>query len=178
MKYFYYNRDTGQITEISPSLNPTAADPYIEIDDELANQFLSGSKHTHQYLVTYRGELRAKFETSTQLNHVTAQDRIYAVPRSTAAGDFAIKQNVSAKTVEIKLNADAGSWWQNNRYFGQTHYFIVACCPMDPHLVHWTWNFEVEQLARGPLKQLYQGADDLQFYTRKIFESYSHEQSN
>lgn len=178
MKYVYYNRDTGHITGISPVIDISSEDLYIEIDDALGEQFLSGTKHPHQYLVTYRGELRAKFETSTQLNHVSVQDRIHVIPITHKAGDFVLKQSITNKTVQITLAPDARDWWKNNRYFGQQYYFIVACCPGDPHLVLWSWYFETEKLSRNSITYQYQGTDNIQFYTRKIFESYSHEQSN
>ena len=175
MKYIHYHSDTGRITSISPMVDTSSADPFIEVDDQLGNEFLSGTKHPHQYLVTYRGELRAKFETSTQLNHVPVQERIHAIPKL-SNGDFMLKQNTVGKTVEINLNSAARDWWKSNKYFGQTHYFVVACCPTDPHLVLWSWMFETSRLAAGSITYQYQGTDNIQFYTRKIFESYSHEQ--
>lgn len=178
MKLVYYSKDTGQILSITPVKDVSMSDPFIEIADDLANDFFSGAKHSHQYIVSYNGELCLRYDSSLQQKILTIQDRIHLIPLHKTAGDFTVLQDINQKKITVSLTAKARDWWKNNNYFGQSHYFITACYPTDPHHVLCTFSFEVTKLCAEDVVFNYTNPAKIRFYTRKIFENYSHVISN
>ena len=53
---------------------------------------------------------------------------------------------------------------------------LAACVPGDPHLPLWVWAIKYRDLIDNDVKISYTGTDNIQFYTKRNFDTYSHEQ--
>lgn len=179
MKYLYY-RASGDISMICPVQDVGAKDPYIEITDEDAEGFLDGTKLQFEYKVipdpdiANQGWVERKFQAVAEDVWVPVTDRIYEVPIRLEDTAFVIQQDCKHKKIVVKLNTRATAWWNDNQYFKLSSIFLVACRPHDPHLFLWTHHVPSDALGKG-YEFEYSGEDQITFYTRKIFNSYSHE---
>jgi hypothetical protein len=205
MKYVYYQSQGGDISMISPTIDPTSSDPYIVVSDAAADQFLSGDLLIHDYYVLPDkileggGTFKKKYRPTINQPRVAVSSKIYSIPLCTEPMDFAIVQDCVTKTIKVSLSKQAAHWWKENNFFNQSTVYIIACMPNDPHLVLWDWIIPSDKLKETPIIRSYATAwgsattneisdplmvvasdasDQIRFYTRKIFESYSHEQLN
>lgn len=183
MKYIYYREDC-EITMISPVIDAGTTDAFIEVADDLADKFLKGKSHPSEYCVIPDprlpggGTIKEKNPPVPIQPPIPVSEKVYLVPLSTDDTEFRIKHNTESKTVEIYLSAAAEQWWKDNDFLNREEIYLIACVPADPHLVLWDWFFKSKDLGTTPIVKNYTGTDQLRFYTRKIFKSYSHEKFN
>jgi len=179
MKYIYY-RPNGDISAFSPVPDPASKDPYIEVEDSEAEGFFNGTKLHFVYKVIpdpdmpVRGWVEPKYQLVSKDTWIPVTDRIYAVPKNTADAAFVIQQDCKNKKILVKLTPRASAWWKDNQYFKLPSLFLVACRTHDPHLFLWTHHLPPTELE-NVYEFDYSGEDQIVFYTRKIFNSYSHE---
>lgn len=179
MKYIYYTSNNGDISMISPVLDSTTTDPYITVSDEEGNQFVSGELLTHDYFIVPDLKIiKKKHRPTFNQPRMLSSNKIYSVPLSSHKEDFSIVQHFESKTIQVSLSKQSASWWKENNFFNQPTVYLIACVPNDPHLILWDWVIPSNQLSEIPLVHFYETSDQIRFYTRKIFESYSHEQFN
>jgi hypothetical protein len=179
MKYLYY-RQNGDISMICPVEDYDTKDSYIKIDDSEAEGFFSGAKLQFEYKVVpdpdikNQGWIERKFQSVAEDTWVPVGDRVYAVPANLEGAAVIIQQGCKSKKIIVKLTPRANAWWNENQYFNLPSVFLVACRPHDPHLFLWAHNIPADALGAG-YEFDYSGEDQITFYTRKIFSSYSHE---
>lgn len=173
MKHLYYIPTTGQILAIAPNLDDTLGTTYLEISDELAQEFFNGSKITHLYRVTEDKELKSLVQTQADAVWEHVDRRIHAIPTDMMPADFTLMQDLQNKTITVKLSSAANADWIDNDFFGLGYCYIVAVIPNDPHSVLWSKFIPCQELDSYTWK--YQGTDHLQFYTKQLFKSYNHE---
>jgi len=179
MKYIYY-RPNGDISALCPVIDTSSTDPYIEVDDADAEGFFDGTKLQFVYKVIpdpdmpVRGWIEPKYQLVSEDTWIPVTDRIYAVPKNTADATFVIQQDCKNKKILVQLTPRACAWWKHNQYFKLPSLFLVACRPHDPHLFLWTHHVPSTELE-NVYEFDYSGEDQIVFYTRKIFNSYSHE---
>lgn len=184
MIYVYYQNPDGNITMVAPAIEVGAADPFIEISDELGTQFLKGLVHPSDYYVVPDatlpggGIIKVKNVSIVSTSPLTIHDRVYLIPLDATDAEFTLLQNSVLKTIEVVLNPAADVWWKANDFFNREEIYLIACVPTDPHLILWQWFIKSSDLGTTPLVKSYSGSDQIRFYTRKIFKSYLHEQSN
>lgn len=183
MKYIYYRKDC-EITIVSPVIDAGTTDAFIEVADDLADKFLVGTSHPSEYCVIPDprlpggGILKEKNPPVPVRPPMPISEKVYLVPIHSIDAEFVIKQYTKSKTIEIYLTAEAEQWWKDNDFLNRKEIYLIACVPADPHLVLWEWFFKCTDLGTTPIVKSYTGTDQIRFYTRKIFKSYSHEQSN
>lgn len=184
MKYVYYQNPDGDIVMVAPIIDVGAVDPFIEVSDDLGTQFLEGSIHPRDYYVIpdatlpSGGIIKVKNVATGSTSPLTIHDRVYLVPVDSNNAEFIVTQNINLKTIAVVLNAEADAWWRTNNFFNRDEIYLIACVPTDPHLILWQWFIKSADLSTVPLVKTYTGSDQMRFYTRKIFKSYSHEQFN
>jgi hypothetical protein len=198
MKYIYYTNNNGDISMISPVLDSTTSDPYITVSDAEGDQFMTGELLQHDYFIDLDLKtIKKKYRPTFNQPRMLSSNKIYSVPLCAHPEDFSIVQNVKNKTIQVSLGAPTARWWKENDFFNQPNIYLIACVPNDPHLVLWDWIIPSNQLSETPVVRSYanpwgtmpdkhdpmtvfesDSPDQIRFYTRKIFESYSHEQSN
>ena len=179
MKYLYHRPDDGGILLIAHHLEPHNPNPYIEIDDSIAEDFFSARLHFFNFAVTAEGTLKNLNPSQNEIDTVSAADKIYAIPRSVDIdADFVLVQDKEKKLLTITLTKNAIVFGQNNRFMNQSHCLLVACVPADPALIHWYRAIPIVELAQGTASVAYDSEDNIQFYTNKIFRTYKHEQLN
>lgn len=184
MIYIYYQNPDGNITMVAPAIEVGATDPFIEISNDFGTQFLEGSVHPSDYYIVPDatlpggGTIKEKNVAIVSTSPLTIHDRVYLVPLDSANAEFTLIQNSVFKTIEVVLSPEADAWWKANNFFNREEIYLIACVPTDPHLILWQWFIKSADLSTTPLVKNYSGRDQIRFYTRKIFKSYSHEQSN
>jgi hypothetical protein len=177
MNYCTYYKATGELhssTGVPISNNEI---DYIEVSAEITVDFLTFKKSLHHYLVVpnstekHKGTLVNKNDLHKSWKKV--DDVLYAIPVDIDA-ELTIIQNVKDKICSIRLSPVGRvsiSAINNMQYFT-----FAACKPKDPHLPLWIWTVKITDLFDSDVKMSYKGQDNLQFYTRRILNSYSHEQ--
>jgi hypothetical protein len=183
MSYIYYNYETHAITMISPAVDSATVDPYIEVDDSVAAEFMSGKLVLHLHRVEPDSDIPniGKIVPIQKIKGVAeiwtpVTDRVYALPKENVLyPDFVIQQDVTAKTLSISLSDNANQLWTDKNYFNLTDVFVVACRPSDPHMFLWSALIPADKLSTEPHVVAYSGEDSVQLYTRKIFNRYLHE---
>ena len=177
MKYLYHRPDDGGILLIAHHLEPTNPNPYIEIDDSIAADFFSAKLHMYDFAVTAEGTLKSLYVETE--NPMFISEKVFAVPRTVDQNaDLIIQQNVKNKQLIVTVSQTGLELAQMNRFQNQGHCVLVACVPSDPHLYQWHWSIQITDLYDSPVIYHYTGSDQIQFYTKKIFRSYAHEQLN
>ena len=183
---------------VSPRIDSSTTDLYITVPDD--DQFITEGCLMHDYTVLPNvtipsgGTLKKKYFPTLHQPQTMRSSKIYSIPLTNGPNDFSLVQDVRSKTVEIKLSAQAAYWWRENKFFNQPTVYVIACVPNDPHLVLWDWIIPSDQLTEKSIVRSYaspwgvstiddpltvfgsDSPDQIRFYTRKIFESYSHEQ--
>ena len=174
MNYCIYFKNTGIIQSISSTLPSDDLLSYIELSIEDTEMFCSGTKSLAQFVVIpdYSGSLTGKLvdPRDAEKTWTSIDDVIYAVPTNKSNADFIILQNLSDKTCTARLSQIQ----QPNKNI--ENLVLAACMPGDPHLPLWVWTMKYRDLIDNDVKISYIGTDNIQFYTKRNFDTYSHEQ--
>jgi hypothetical protein len=179
MKYLYHAPDDGSILLIAHQPEPANPNPYINIDDSLAEDFFAGRLPLHQFAVSPEGILKNLYPTAQEIETVSAADRIYALPKNTTEDvDFTLIQDKEKKLLTVQVSESAIKHAQGNRFANQSHCLLIACVPGDPNLIYWYQAIPVVELSQGTVVVDYLGEDNIQLYTNRIFKTYKHEQLN
>jgi hypothetical protein len=136
--------------------------------------FCSGTKSLAQFIVipTHSDSLTGRLvdPRDAEKTWTSIDDVIYAVPTDTPNADFIILQNSLNKTCTARLS----QMQQPNKNI--ENLVLAACVPGDPHLPLWVWTMKYRDLIDNDVKISYTGTDNIQFYTKRNFDTYSHEQ--
>ena len=177
MKYLYHRPDDGGILMIAHQPEPSNPNPYIEIDDSIANDFFAVKLHLHHFVVTAEGTLKNLYPAPNE--EIRAIEKVFAIPKNiTEETDCVIQQDTVNQLITVNISATGLELAQLNRFQNQSHCILVACLPSDPHLYVWHWAISTVDLLDGPVTRRYTGENNLQFYTKKIFRTYKNEQLN
>lgn len=177
MNYCTYFKATGELHSSTGAPFFDNEIDYIEVSPEITTEFLTFKKSLHHYLVVpslteqHRGTLVNKRDLLKSWKKV--DDILYAIS-NTPDAELTILQDTKDKTCSISLSP-LGSISIAN--INNLQYFtFAACIPKDPHLPLWLWTIKIQDLIDSDVKISYTGQDNIQFYTRRILNSYSHEQ--
>ena len=174
MNYCIYFKHTGIIQSVSSTLPSDDLLSYIELSVEDTEMFYSGSKSLTQFVVIpdYSGSLTGKLVDPKDIEKTwtSIDDVVYAVPSNKPNADFIILQNSLDKTCTARLS----QMQLPNKNI--ENLVLAACVPGDPHLPLWVWAIKYRDLIDNDVKISYTGTDDIQFYTKRNFDTYSHEQ--
>lgn len=173
MNYCIYFKDTGIIERTaSVPLSNTEVD-HLEVTPEQMELFLSGKVSLSTYRVVEDRQGICKLIPVKELDHVEVSIKTTAwpIPFGLGESDFTIIQEVSSKACTVTLAGLSRAMQINHAYI-----VLAACLPGDPHWPYWVWNIKYSDLLDNHVKINYTGPDRFQFYTKKIFNSYSHEQ--
>jgi hypothetical protein len=167
MNYAVYNEQTVMVTKITSS-KPREDESYITIDPEITAKFYSGDIAPFDYRVI-SGKLVYYKDLAT---HKSARSsRLYPIPKSGTEAEFNIRQNTEDKTCKIFLNQIG-----KESAVDSSSVVMAACKPGDPHWPYWVRAFKISELIDRDVTITYTGTDDIEFFTKKIFKTYSHEQ--
>lgn len=170
MNYCTYFKSTGKIYSLNPTPVETDELNYIEISFDLIGDFLSGKKQLFKYVVIPDDTTlhSGKIVEESKLNQHWSkrEDILYKIP-SCSEGELVITQDTKNKTCSTKIS-NVGLLTLGNK--NVPNLTIAACVPGDPFTPLWVWNFE----AAPEAVINYSGTDNIQFYTRRLLESYSH----
>ena len=174
MNYCIYFKHTGIIQSVSSTLPADDALSYIELSFEDTEMFCSGSKSLAQFIVMpdYPDSLTGKLVDPRNFENTwtSINDIIYAVPSNKPGAEFVIVQNSLDKTCTARLS----KMQLPNKNI--ENLVLAACVPGDPHLPLWVWTMKYRDLVDNDVKISYTGTDNIQFYTKRNFDTYSHEQ--
>jgi hypothetical protein len=173
MNYCIYFKQTGIIERTSHIPITSDEVDYIEVSADEISKFLSGDVNLTSYRVIKDRLDIPKLVLAKELDYIdlVSNRKIYAVPYTKEQADFSIIQNLSNKTCIASLKGTSRSIQINHKYI-----VLAACVPGDPHWPYWVWNIKYSDIIDNDVKISYVGVDDIRFYTKKIFNSYSHEQ--
>lgn len=172
----YYNPVSLFITGMSYKLNPMQTDPYIETDDPIAENIFLGKDKIINYSVLVRNpEQHIGFiKKKGQVNRGSSiTEKFYLIPFENSSQEVIIVQDASKKTVTVSLSESAREWWLTEKDKHDTITFY-ACELYDLYRPLWVVTLTPDQLLESPVFD-YQGKDAFCLFTKKIFESYSHE---
>jgi hypothetical protein len=168
MTYCVYFKNTGAIQAITDKRIETDELSYIPISNEHTQMFLTGSVGTHEYRVVHSDKRLIEYkEIITIRNRV--DDRIFGIPKNQNQADCVVVQNIKDKTCLVSLSNIAKLITDIN---GIT---LVACLPGNPYAPLWIWNIKFSDLLDNDVKINYTGTDSFTFYTKRYFNTYSHE---
>jgi hypothetical protein len=179
MKYIYYNKDTREITQISPGVDNSAKDPYIELSEADENLLMANRFHGHKFRVVvdnadlHQGRLDKKPDDIKVRPTVDSYVKRYSI--TTVASDSVdvyIKQYKKTKNIHIvaapKSIIDLD--------FLQQSVILMACKNNDPHYPIWELVIPGNTLSTDPLIHIYEGEDDIRFFSPIPLGNYLHEQ--
>lgn len=173
MNYCVYFKRTGIIHSVTSTLPDDFDLSLIELTAEETEMFCSGYKSLSQFRVVpdYPGSTKGKLVNSQDLEQTwtSIDDIIYSLPKNISNADFIVVQDTVNKVCTAKLTQMPIN--RNIEYL-----VLAACLPGDPHLPLWIWNIEYSKLIDNDVKINYTGTDNIEFYTKRNFYSYSHEQ--
>jgi hypothetical protein len=174
MNYCTYFKQTGIIQSVTSTLPTSDLLSYIELSPEETEMFCSGSKSLSHFIVVpdYPGSITGKLVDPRDLERTwtSIDDIIFAIPKKVNDAVFNIVQDQLNKTCTAKLSQKQIM----NRNI--EHLVLAACVPGDPHLPLWIWTVNYSDLLDNDVKINYIGTDNIEFYTRRNFDTYSHEQ--
>jgi hypothetical protein len=179
MKYVYYDPENGEIRGMAGSKDPVAEYPYIEVEDvEVEDIFFGRKKSLDYYVKTISktstvGSVVPKIKRERVWRSIN--DWLYLIPKSAEFVEVTIEQNMTTKTISVKLTEEAREWWNTNKFFSKPYFLLSACASADPHTMLWTKIIPSASLL-DTIAIDYTGRDDIRFYTHRYFESYIHEQ--
>lgn len=174
----YYDPTSLAITGLSYKLNPAQTYPYIETEDPIAEDLFLGKDKILNYNVLVRNaEQRIGF--IKKKGHISRgssiNERFYLVPFENRSAEVKIVQDKSRKTIRVSLTESAREWWSTEKDKHDTIAFY-ACEPYDLYRPLWLTTLTPDQMLESTVFD-YQGKDNFCLFTKKIFESYSHERS-
>jgi hypothetical protein len=168
MTYCVYFKATGALQSIID--RPPTSDElgYIKISNEQTELFLTGTVRMADYrVVPDTGKLVSYKQIS--VTRYVADDIIFAVPKDLSKADFIITQNIQDKTCTARIG-------QHGKLVdGIVGITIAACKPNVPYSPLWIWDIKFSDLLDNDVKINYTGTDNIMFYTKKNFNTYSHE---
>ncbi len=168
MNYAVYFEDSGLIYKITSTL-PGSSESFLVISPEQTEKFYSGQESMSDYMILQQksgpGALIKKQDYFQKLS--VQESRVYSVPRDFETAEFKIIQDSKLKICTIKINCD---------HKPTNNILLAACKPGDPHWLYWTWGIKASEIEDKDYIINYKGKDDFEFFTKKIFKSYSHEQ--
>lgn len=174
----YYDPVSFSITCLSYKANPTQTNPFILTDEQIAEDLFLGKDKTLNYTVLVRdaeqhnGFIKKKGHISK--GHLI-DEKFYLVPFENRSAEVKIIQDASKKTITVNLIDSAKEWWQTEKDKHEVIAFY-ACEPYDLFRPLWITTLSTDQLLDS-VEFEYQGKDAFCLFTKKIFESYSHERS-
>jgi hypothetical protein len=179
MKYIYYNKNSREITQMAPGVDRSAQDPYIELSDADENLLMSNRFHGHLFLVAvdnaelHQGRLEKKPNDIKVTPTATSYVKRYSIP-IVASGDVDVYIKQYKKTKNIHIVAAPKSIIDLD--FLQQSVILMACKNNDPHYPIWELNIPGNTLSTDPLIHIYQGDDDIRFFSPIPLGNYVHEQ--
>jgi len=179
MKYIYYNKDTREITQMAPSVDRSATNPFIELSESDENLLIANQFHGHRFLVVidnaelHQGRLEKKFNDIKIKSTVTSYVQRYSVP-TVASGDVDVYIKQYKKTKNIHIVATPRSIIDLDVL--QQSVILMACKTNDPHYPIWELRIPGNTLSTDPLIHIYQGDDDIRFFSPIPLGNYVHEQ--
>lgn len=173
MTYCVYFKSSGiikAITSEQPSDNTLS---YFTLTNNDAEKFLGGELSlSSRVVVTDSNTFEAKLVDPRDLekNWADINDIVFSLPRKNPnQSDLVIVQNRKEKNCVAKLVTKV------HRNIDKI--VLAACVPGDPHLLLWIWIIDYREILDNDVKINYTGTDDIEFYTRRQFANYSHEQN-
>jgi len=174
MNYCTYFKQSGIIQSVTSTLPDNDLLSYIELSPEETEMFCSGRKSLSHFIVVpdYPGSLTGKLVDPRDLEQTwtSIDDIIFAIPKNKTGAVFTITQDSVNKTCTAKISQRQIT----NR--NVEHLVLAACVPGDPHLPLWIWTISHSELIDNDVKINYIGTDNIEFYTKRNFDTYSHEQ--
>ena len=168
MTYCVYFKETGAVQSIT-DCPPTSNDMgYIIISSEQTELFLTGTIRMADYKVSQEtGKLVSYKEISATREVV--DDIIFSIPKDNLTADFIIKQDTQNKTCTASLGSNG------KLIDGIVGITVAACRPNAPYSPLWIWDIKFSDLLDNDVKINYTGTNTIMFYTKKNFNTYSHE---
>lgn len=172
MNYCIYFKSTGELQSVTSTLHDSDELAYIVLTSDEAEMFCSGRKSLMDFKVVtdFPGSTSGKLISRQELDKswATVDDVVFRIPVNCAPADFTITQDTTNKCCTARLT--------NPHNIINIKYIVVAACLQgDPHLPVWVWSIKFSDLLDTDVKIDYQGTDDLTFYTKRFFNTYSHE---
>jgi hypothetical protein len=167
MTYCVYFKHTGSIQVITDTLPTSEELSYIVISNEQAELFLTGAIRLSDYKVLDSTGKLVKTE-EIESTRTLADDVVFAIPKDQLDADFVITQNIQDKICTVKLSSIGRLAVGNGTV-------VVACVPHNPYCPLWIWNINASDLLDNDVKINYTGTDNIMFYTKRHFNTYSHE---
>ena len=174
----YYNQQTLAITGLSYKLNPAQSDPYIITDDPIAEDLFLGKSKTLLYQVLIR-DADQHIGFVKKKGHITngslINEQFYLIPFKNTSAEVIIVQDTDKKVVTVNLSENAKAWWEQEKGKHKTIVFY-ACELYDLYKPRWITTCTPDELL-NQIEVEYQGSDSFCFFTKMIFESYTHDRS-
>ena len=179
MKYVYYNKDTREITQMAPGVDRSTQDPYIELSDADENLLMANRFHGHLFLVAvsnaelHQGSLEKKPNDIKVKPIATSYVKRYSIP-TVASGEVDVYIKQYKKTKNIHIVATSKSIIDLDIL--QQSVILMACKNNDPHYPIWELRIPGNTLSTEPLVHIYQGDDNIRFFSPEPLGNYLHEQ--
>jgi len=177
MNYCVYFKSSMMIERVTSTPLESNELSYIIISPEETENFLSGNWLLSSYFVildsplAYSGKLVDIRKFREKNNGV--ENKIYSIPKNDNTTNIKIYQDKTKKQCTIRID----DWTKQRINAGINNNFMVitACVIGDPHLPYFVWNLNLSDLVDKDVNITYTGTDNFEFFTKKLFDTYSHE---
>jgi hypothetical protein len=179
MKYIYYNKDNREIMQIAPGVDVSSPYPYIELNEQDENLLIANRFQGHIFLVVidnaelHQGRLEKKPNNIKIKPTASSYIKRFSVP-TVATGEVDVYIKQYKKTKNIHIVAAPKSIIDLD--FLQQSVILMACKNNDPHYPIWELSIPGNTLSADPLIHIYEGEDDIRFFSPEPLGNYLHEQ--
>ena len=173
----YYDPETNNMLGMSYVVDQNRGQSYFETDDPIAEKIFLGQEKISKYCIKVspgavkNGQLVLR---SSSVNAADAKGKITEIKQGTGLSEAIIIQDISTKTVSIKIAEEALAWWQSDPYYSKKSFSLVACKKGDPYIPYWYKTISHTDDVSNLIVN-YTCSDDITFYAPAIFGSYHYE---